>query len=323
MTTKEYIYIRIGGVNLKITSDLKEERDALRSAFRYHLTEEGKPAKVDHTIEFRGSLTSAVPQDSKKVWQGVYHAVGHKGVHDNIVTKYLSNDNTKEYYETADGECIITDLESMTTECVLKEKKHRFRKGTERSQVGSLMILMIHTVMSYHRRYSLHASSVVHNGKAILFTGRSGQGKSTLSTDLASLGAGFLGDDIVFLYRENGELHVGSLLFEAKLFENNCKDKLFIDVIAKYNGEVIDSMPLGGFCEVIQTRSGETYVEKAPDQDRLMEMLLNAANNIAMQYDKEDWLETCGCLLTGYELQNVMFGDRKQLSRRFLDKITG
>lgn len=321
--SKNYISVRVGGVTLRMTSDLPEEIEALKAAFRHHIVPQTSGSDEEHEIIFRGSSKRVVPQECRKVWQGIYHAVGKSGMHDNIVTKYRLKDDTKEYYETADGECIITNLETMTTECVLKERTHLFHKGRERSQVGSLLILMMHTVMSYHRRYSLHASCVTHKGKAILFTGRSGQGKSTISTDLAALGAGFMGDDIVFIYRENGELKVGSLLFEAKLFKKGDNKKSFVDIVSLYNGEVLESLPLGGFCEINKKGTGDTEVIPIENREEILPILLNAANNIAMQYDKHDWIETCAQLMMDYELKQVLFGDRAKLSRDFMDKITG
>lgn len=53
---------------------------------------------------------------------------------------------------------------------------------------------------------TLHASTVVRRGQAIMLTGQSGQGKSTLSTLLCSAGYQLLADDITPLRADNLEL---------------------------------------------------------------------------------------------------------------------
>lgn len=310
---------RIGGVTLRFRSDLDADLENLRMAFHHHLVDDDGPESDCHDVTFSGSSRKVVPKDAVKRWKGVYHAIGHGGWRDSGVTKYVSADGTVEYYETADGECLITDLMTMHTQCVLKEKQSLRMRGRVRSQVGSMMILMIHIVMAYHRRYSLHASAVGWKGKALLFMGRSGQGKSTLSTDLSALGADFLGDDIVFVYRDGGGIRLASLLFDAKLHEESDRKKNFVDIIERYGGNVIESLPLSGMAEVIQTREGETRVVDEDDGERLFPMILGAANNIAMQYDNDDWLQTCAELMAGYKLYTVKFGDRKLLKPEVLD----
>ena len=59
-----------------------------------------------------------------------------------------------------------------------------------------------------HGLYAMHAAAVCLDGKAILLPGNGGSGKSTLAIGLIREGFGFLGDDIVFLSRHDGELNV-------------------------------------------------------------------------------------------------------------------
>jgi hypothetical protein len=56
--------------------------------------------------------------------------------------------------------------------------------------------------------YNLHAAGFRVNGKAVLFPGSSGSGKSTISIALLRAGMEFLGDDTLFLTRTGSDLRV-------------------------------------------------------------------------------------------------------------------
>jgi hypothetical protein len=55
-------------------------------------------------------------------------------------------------------------------------------------------------------RFSIHAGGVAWQGRGILIPGSSGSGKSTLALALARAGFGFLGDDMLFLVRDDDSL---------------------------------------------------------------------------------------------------------------------
>ena len=137
---------------------------------------------------------------------------------------------------------------------------------------------------------------------------------SALCLDLVARGAGFMGDDIVFAYQEDGIVKIAPLLFDAKLFEPGKKEKTFIDVTSKYGSVDIDGLPLRAICEIEQTREGESVAKEQSDSDRLFDVFLQSANNLALQYDNEDWLTLCATVISNYKLYKFYFGDRQQLS---------
>lgn len=175
--------------------------------------------------------------------------------------------------------------------------------------------------MARHRRYTLHAASVVWKERAIVFTGISGQGKSTLSTDLAAQGAGFLGDDIVFIYQQDNQVRIASLLFDAKLFESSKTNKDFVDVLKRHHCKMIESAPLQAISEIKQTRHGNSYLKKESSDEKLFDVLLTSANNIALQYDHDDWLSLCTMVLQHYPLYTFYFGDRNLLNKNILNSF--
>ncbi|MBQ7511692.1 MAG: hypothetical protein IJU11_03005 [Prevotella sp.] len=311
------VCVKVAGIIILFHSDREVDISHLSMLFKHHIIDE--PAQLDHEIEFTGETERIIPADAQLAWKGYFHAVGHKGDHSNDVRKYVSADGSSEYFETWDGSCIINSRRENKTLCAMKVKRKVLTKSITRSNIDTVLMLLIQIVMASHHRYTLHAAAVEWRGSAIVFTGRSGQGKSTLSTDLAALGAGFLGDDIVFIYQEDGRLMIASLLFDAKLFESSKKTKDLVDILERHGCEKIDSMPLQAIAEVKQTRQGASYIEKEENTDRLFDTLLIAANNIALQYDHNDWLSLCALMLQDYHLYTFYFGDRKLLDKRVLD----
>lgn len=59
-----------------------------------------------------------------------------------------------------------------------------------------------------HSPLRLHATAVSRNGRALVFTGASGSGKSSLALELMARGATLVGDDQLLFEREGDELIV-------------------------------------------------------------------------------------------------------------------
>lgn len=293
----------------------------LRDLFKHHLVDIDTSHDEHHLIEIETVSHDVVPKDARLVWQGMYHGVGQNKDHSNKVMKYLATDGTKEYFVADSHECITNDLATGRTTCSLFSRLDISQDKRERTNIGSIIILLTHIVLAYHNRYSLHASAVEWRGRAIVFMGKSGQGKSTISTDLASHGVGFLGDDIVFIYLNNGVPYIAPLFFDAKLFENSKHEKTFVDILERYNLKKTGDLPLQAFVNIKQTRQGETTIQKEGDSDALFEAVLQATNNIALQYDCDDWLTLYATLIDGYNIYTCYFGNRDLLNPNVLDSV--
>lgn len=322
MEVKKYhLTVNVAGVNLLFSSEMEVDICQLRDLFKHHLVDPGTSHNEYHLIKIETVSHDVVPKDARLVWQGMYHGVGHSNNHDNRVMKYLATDGTKEYFVADTHECIINDLTTGTTTCSLFSRLDSSLNKHIRTNVGSIIILLTHIVLAYHNRYSLHASAVEWRDRAIVFMGKSGQGKSTISTDLASRGVGFLGDDIVFIYLNNGVPYIAPLFFDAKLFENSKQEKSFVDILERYNLKKTGDMPLQAFVNIKQTREGGTTIQKEGDSDTLFEAVLQATNTIAMQYDCNDWLTLCATLINSYCIYTCNFGDRAMLNPNVLDSV--
>ena len=318
MSANYALIVEVAGVAIRFQSEMEIDICHLSTLFKHHLVANDATA-ADHVVDIVTIERSPVPEDATLAWKGYYHGVGYDGKHANTLKKYVSQDKRYEYFDTPDGGCITIDRESPHTVCSLMSWKKLFSKKKERANIGSLVILLIHIIMARHNRYTLHASAVAWKGAAIVFTGRSGQGKSTLCTDLTKLGAGFMGDDIVFVYQEAGRIMIAPLLFDAKLYIDSQKEKTFVDMTAQSSCNGNAALPLQAMAEITQTRQGLSAAQLAEDGHRLFDVLLEAANNIALQYDSAEWLSLCANILEHKKLYNFSFGDRRLLNVNVLD----
>ena len=78
----------------------------------------------------------------------------------------------------------------------------RFDGVKNQYTLDSLLRVLLSWKLLEHQGFLLHAATVIRNGKAYIFTGRSGAGKSTVAT-LSPQGS-VLTDEISLLRRENG-----------------------------------------------------------------------------------------------------------------------
>jgi hypothetical protein len=76
------------------------------------------------------------------------------------------------------------------------------------SKFFSLLGFTIIEILKYGGLYFLHGACVYGNGRAYLFTGRSGAGKTTAAFNLVRQGFQFVADDSLFLSERNGNIVV-------------------------------------------------------------------------------------------------------------------
>jgi hypothetical protein len=75
-------------------------------------------------------------------------------------------------------------------------------------------------IMYQREMLSIHGAAVVYNGKAIIVSGASGAGKSTVSTEFRKRGCRFLADDVIAVTSEEGIIYANPSFPQQKL----CKD---------------------------------------------------------------------------------------------------
>lgn len=307
----------VAGVKLRWLSDCEHEIKKLEKLFTHHccLEEDAIEAPL-HTIEFRPVWESLqMPVDVVTKWDGYYVGCFHQKNH---VHWYHSAATELDYLVLSNDMWVVHDRLSARTICCMLCRKTIFRY-VERPDIADPIVILIHTVMAMYNRYTIHAAAVELSGYGHVFVGESGHGKSTLSTDLVEQGATYLGDDIVFLFEEQGQLCVGSLLFEAKLFPPNTKRrKDFIDVVAKSGCKVLQSAPIKNLYYVRRSKEESSRLEHQEPIEAVVR-LIRASNNARMQYDVEVWQDICQRVADEIPFFTFWFGRRDRLDKSLFE----
>lgn len=304
------ILTSIAGIRLNWLTDCEEEVKELRRVLKYHLRSEQEVAgQTPHTVKFmQVTAQTAPPADAVAVWEGPYMGLATSN---NKVEWHHSPTDGLDYLRLNDEICLIHNRRESLTECRLLSRENDGK--WIRPRIWDAMVIILHTVMSMHGRYSLHSAAVGLDGKAHLFIGETGHGKSTLCTDLVNMGADFMGDDLTFLYLENGTVMAGSLLLDAKLFANRwAREKDWVDVVARYGCEAPLSLPLGGMYYISRAK-GESRLERHEPIDCMI-ALIRASNNVRMQYDPDLWQSTQEQAAMNHKFFHFHFGNRKTLT---------
>lgn len=298
----------IADIDIAWESDCPSEMEKIKDLFHYHHTGSHDETHPLHHIIYMPAWKHLEPDNTLEVqWEGYYVGCFHKENH----VKWLFSPSTGEDILLLSEEIwIVHNREKATTTCFLY-CRNSTQGYVERPDISDTIILLIHTVMAMYHRYTIHAAAVEIEGKGHIFVGESGHGKSTLCTDLVSKGAGYLGDDIVFLYTEEGLPYMGSLLFKAKLFPDGIKNhKDFIDVIEKYRTKIIFKAPIKNIYYICRSPHKESQLKKMEPMDMLVR-LIRASNNIRMQYDREVWQEVCQLTASKIPYYSFLYGKRE------------
>lgn len=128
---------------------------------------------------------------------------------DDFIDVYQNKDDdyTVIYYEIEKGKK-INHLSVCGNNCILSRKCN----APSKDMFHFWGMIGLPHILIQHRRLMLHCSYIISNGKAILFCGKSGIGKSTqakLWKDFAD--AEIINGDKAVVYSENGKLYAASL----------------------------------------------------------------------------------------------------------------
>ncbi len=307
----------VAGVKLRWSSDCEHEIQKLEKLFLHHRCKEQEaPEAPLHTIEFRPVWEPLqMPNDVVTKWDGYYVGCFHQKNH---VHWYHSAATELDYLVLSHEMWVIHDRSSARTICCMLCRKTMFRH-VERPDIADPIVILIHTVMAMYNRYTIHAAAVELGGFGHVFVGESGHGKSTLSTDLVKQGATYMGDDIVFLFEEQGQLRVGSLLFEAKLFPPHTKRrKDFIDVVSRSGCKVLQSAPIKNLYYVRRSKEELSRLERQEPIEAVVR-LMRASNNARMQYDVEVWQDICQRVADEIPFYAFWFGRRDLLDKSLFE----
>lgn len=302
--------ILIADVTIDFCSEVEIDLQAISSVYRHHIIEDdGEPAM--YKVDFVDSDKKfQVPDNMKIEWEGGAVCTI------NPARVYGSRKDGSIYVLVSDEVLIEHKPAERHTICrvYVERKKKLFgfsRKSSVRPMTFDAIYIITQMVLSVFGKYALHGCCVSKNNAASVFLGSSGAGKSTLSTMLAEIGYDFMGDDVVYVGKdENGQYMVYSSLNDVKLYNKLHTKKNQIDIIKTKKVNYCYKSKI----KTIFLMSGDFYNKQTQiircDTDNLYATLVRASNNALMQYDKSNWLQLY------YELSQLpsyvmVFGNKK------------
>lgn len=281
------VFTTIAGVDILWQSDCVADIEMLRNVLHHHIISFDRQNKhFCHKILFvPARKRCAINRNMDEVWVGNYLGCFHE---ENKMRWLYSPSTNEDLILISDEIWIEQKRNERHTICHLLCDKVN-GNYLNRPTISDAIIILIHTTLAMYRRYTIHAAAVEIDGRAHVFLGESGHGKSTLCTDLVVKGAKYLGDDLVFLYTESGRFCAGSLLIDAKLFSSSKQmHKSQVDIIKATDSEKIFTSPIESLYYIERTSSLQSSFKRMTPIDAMVR-LMHASNNIRMQYDAYQW----------------------------------
>jgi len=281
--------ILIAGIQITFWTDHPSDIKCLSEIFLYHT---GK-AKISFGIR---KCHDVIISSSKEkldfltgkplIWEG--------HINEKVPVKWYNHVNEDENIISVWNDIlIIHQPQRSLTICYLSETKARLLKSY-RPQLTNYIFFLLHSITSMHGKYCIHASCMAKDGIAYLFLGKSGEGKSTISIILGATGWEYMGDDLVFIsLDENSELIIDGFLSKPKLFNEKSKMKDSIDVIKNQHFNYTYRKKLGAIFNLQRTNVCKESILLPALQAEVFTWLMNAGNNIKIQYHQQQWIDIC------------------------------
>ena len=326
------IWVQIAEICIKFESSEECDIQELKKFFKYHLVDSA--LTTDCIVELKRQASFFMPKDAELQWQSEYSGIvkqekrqGRRRISSvpdldtrGFATCYWSSECGEYYYGLMhDQSWLCFSPSAHRIKYVLHRRPSRKNDSefVETIDPINAVPLLIHIISAFYGRFLVHGAAVSLDRKSSLFLGKSGSGKSTLSTDFAKLGALFMGDDLVLLYMKEGVPMVGSLVLPAKLYMDNMQEKTSVDVPEQMKADYCLYAPLQTVYLVQQSGILTSNVESRP-QIELLQQLMEASNDLMMQYDKQQWLHTLYCISEQVPYYIFHYGDRSSLNKSIL-----
>ena len=187
---------RLHSLHLCAVSDHPTARHLLHRTLRYKGAEAiSAPEAVDATLDFRVEREAASPpEDARHRDLGEHFGIDVWTTSDRMILR--RGDTTVELHPEAGV------AEAAIAPDLLDESSNQ----SGRSLVCYLGALSLATLLRSRGWFPLHAAALVHKGRGVLITARSGSGKSTAALSLVRNGWAYLSDDTVLLRSEDDRM---------------------------------------------------------------------------------------------------------------------
>ncbi|GEM_PF-5860798 len=304
--------IVITGINISFWSDYQVDMVCLKDLLYSHIHESREYASDSHDVIIYSSKDAqGISPDALFRWEGT-----------------VNSDMPVRWYESKDGKekyaCINNDIqiqyipERKLTVCYLLEKKRKFCR-TKRPALSTYIFFLLQSILSVHGKYCLHAACVAKGEFSWLFLGKSGEGKSTISYLLSKAGYEFMGDDLVFISKnQQGTLQIDALLCKVKIYNEKIKQKESFDIIKQEGFAFSLRSRIGAIIRLQRTWDNKKSTLLSADPSEVFSWLMEAGNNSRIQNDPEEWVNICveATTLPAYTL---LFADKAHFDPQLLE----
>ena len=189
-----------------------------------------------------------------------------------------------------------------------------------------LVTIPVSELLKQYQLYFIHSACLQKQDGAVLFAGKSGQGKTTITLGLLQSGWNVLSDDEIFLYYQNGLYghggqHKAKISYNSwKIFENKLgniqkfKGKRNIELNDLYPNKIVQNSRINAICFIHPER--ENIISKMKQSDVFQELLSIAYLNSHPEYSREnlDFLYRISREIPGYKLGfNTNFSELNSL----------
>jgi hypothetical protein len=306
--------IVVAGVRITFWTSHQSDIDCLHDFFRYHLYEKGHTVlKQSHDVIISSSREKTELETTSLRWSGVINV-------NNTIHWYDCEEPGESMIAIGNDIVVKHIVARRLTICYLRESAAWFHKS-ERPRLAGYIFFLLHSILSMYQTYCLHASCISKDNQACLFLGKSGEGKSTISYLLGRYGYEYMGDDLVFISKDDaGELVVDAFLSKIKMLNKKLETKEAIDIIKKHHFNYAYRRKLGAILKLQRTSVGNQSLLIPATHVEVFAWLMNSGNHIKIQYHPYVWMNICE-EATALPAYTLMFADKAYFEPAILNNI--
>jgi hypothetical protein len=308
--------IVIAGIRITFWTNHQADIDSLTEIFLYHIETRNRladPEKCHDVIITSSKERLKLPADVPLVWNG--------HINENTPVKWYNCMNAAENIITIEDDILIKQIpQRKLTICYLSEAKAKFFKS-RRPRLTNYLFFLLHSILSMHKKYCIHAACAAKEDGAYLFLGKSGEGKTTLSVMLGDVGFEYMGDDLVFISKNEKEgVIIDAFLSKIKLQNSKSGEKESMDVIKERRFNYAYEKKLKVVLKLQRTCIGEKSILLPASQAETFAGFIRSGNNIKIQYHQQEWMDICEAA-SSLPAFTLLFADKKYFDPFLLNTL--
>ena len=178
-----------------------------------------------------------------------------------------------------------------------------------------ILTIPLSELIKTHGLYFIHSACLEHRGRAVLFAGRSRQGKTTISLSLLNIGWNIISDDEAFLC-ENDYFHAVGVAERSKItFETwdifkellgetqKFKGKIIIDLKELFPNRIKEKSIIEAICFIKPSKFNKIKAVKAIDGFERLLSLAYLNSNPELSRENLEFLSRLSKIINCYDLE--------------------